>query len=71
MTQVKVQTDKVMDGLLPVFVIAFFEEGDEGAVLSTQLYNELPDTDMKVALIDAAVDMLMQKRDQMVVRELN
>ena len=71
MAQVKVQTNKVMDGLLPVFVIAFFEEGEEGAILSTQLFNELDEVESKVALIDAAVDMLMQKRDSLTKRELN
>ena len=58
---------------VPVFIIGFEEEFDRGVVLSTAAYALIAETGPDAALyvIDAAVDILMQKRDQIEKRELH
>ena len=58
---------------VPVFVIGFEEEFERGVVMTTAAYNILNEAEPAFALyaIDAAVDMLMQRRDQIEKRELH
>ena len=58
---------------VPVFVIGFEEEFERGVVMTTAAYNILDEAEPDFALyaIDAAVDMLMQRRDQIEKRELH
>ena len=58
---------------VPVFIIGFEEEFESGVVITTAAYKILDEAEPDFALyaIDAAVDMLMQKRDQIEKRELH
>jgi hypothetical protein len=58
---------------VPVFVIGFEEEFERGVVMTTPAYTILDEAEPDFALyaIDAAVDMLMQRRDQIEKRELH
>lgn len=58
---------------VPVFIIGFEEEFERGVVITTAAYTIIAETGHDAALyvIDAAVDMLMQKRDQIEKRELH
>ena len=58
---------------VPVFVIGFEEEFERGVVMTTAAYNILDEAEPDFALyaIDAAVDMLMQRRDEIEKRELH
>lgn len=58
---------------VPVFVIGFEEEFERGVVMTTPAYTILNEAEPDFALyaIDAAVDMLMQRRDQIEKRELH
>lgn len=58
---------------VPVFVIGFEEEFERGVVMTTAAYNILNEAepDFAVYAIDAAIDMLMQKRDQIEKRGLH
>jgi hypothetical protein len=58
---------------VPVFIIGFEEEFERGVIISTAVYKLIAETGHDAALyvIDAAVDMLMQKRDQIEKRDLN
>lgn len=58
---------------VPVFIIGFEEEFERGVVMTTPAYTILNEAEPDFALyaIDAAVDMLMQRRDQIEKRELH
>ena len=58
---------------VPVFIIGFEEEFERGVVITTPAYTILNEAEPDFALyaIDAAVDMLMQRRDQIEKRELH
>lgn len=58
---------------VPVFIIGFQEDFESGVVITTAAYGLIEETGQEFALfaIDAAVDMLMQKRDKIEKRELN
>jgi hypothetical protein len=58
---------------VPVFIIGFEEEFERGVIISTSVYKLIAEAGPDAALyvIDAAVDMLMQKRDQIEKRDLN
>lgn len=58
---------------VPIFVIGFEEELERGVIMTTPAYKLLVDdeSDLALAAIDAAVDMLMQRRDQIEKRELH
>lgn len=58
---------------IPVFIIGFEEEFERGVILTTSAYKILDEAEPEFALyaIDAAVDMLMQRRDQIEKRELH
>lgn len=58
---------------VPVFVIGFEEEFERGVILTTAAYTILDEAepDFAIYAIDAAVDMLMQRRDQIEKRELH
>lgn len=58
---------------VPVFVIGFEAELERGVIMTTPGYTLLVDAEPDFALfaIDAAVDILMQKRDQIEKRELH
>ena len=58
---------------VPVFIIGFEEEFERGVVITTPAYTILNEAEPAFALyaIDAAVDMLMQRRDQIEKRELH
>ena len=58
---------------VPVFIIGFEEEFERGVIITTPAYSILNEAEPEFAIyaIDAAVDMLMQKRDQIEKRDLN
>jgi hypothetical protein len=58
---------------VPVFIIGFEEEFERGVIITTAAYKILDEAEPEFALyaIDAAVDMLMQRRDQIEKRELH
>ena len=58
---------------VPVFVIGFEEDFERGVVLTTAAYKILDEAEPDFALyaIDAAVDILMQRRDEIEKRELH
>lgn len=58
---------------VPVFIIGFEEEFERGVIITTPAYSILNEAEPEFAIyaIDAAVDMLMQRRDQIEKRELH
>lgn len=58
---------------VPVFIIGFEEDFDRGVILATPAHAVLIEAEPKFALyaIDAAIDILMQRRDQIEKRELH
>ena len=58
---------------VPVFIIGFEEDFDRGVVITTAAYPLIAEAghDAELFIIDAAVDMLMQKRDQIEKRDLH
>lgn len=67
-------TDKEQEvEFVPVFVIGFEAELERGVIMTTPSYTLLVDAEPEFALfaIDAAVDILMQRRDQIEKRELH
>jgi hypothetical protein len=73
MDKVRWTDDKQKVEFIPVFIIGFEEEFERGVILTTPAYTILTDAEPEFALyaIDAAVDMLMQRRDQIEKRELH
>ena len=73
MDTVKWTDDEQTVEFVPVFVIGFEEELERGVIVTTRAYELLVDgeSDLALAAIDAAVDMLMQRRDQIEKRELH
>ena len=58
---------------VPVFVIGFEEDFERGVVMTTAAHALLVDAEPDFALfaIDAAVDILMQRRDQIQKRDMH
>jgi len=58
---------------VPVFIIGFEEDFERGVIITTAAYPLIAEAghDAELYVIDAAVDMLMQKRDQIEKRDLN
>jgi hypothetical protein len=58
---------------VPIFIIGFEEDFERGVIITTPAYALIAEAGPEAALyvIDAAVDMLMQKRDQIEKRDLN
>ena len=58
---------------VPVFVIGFEAELERGVIMTTPGYTLLVDAEPDFALfaIDAAVDILMQRRDQIQKRDMH
>ena len=58
---------------VPVFIVGFEEDFERGVIITTAAYPLIAETghDAELYVIDAAVDMLMQKRDQIEKRDLN
>lgn len=58
---------------VPVFVVGFDEELDKGIIMLTPIHEMMveADPDFAVFAIDAAIDMLMQRRDKIEKRELH
>lgn len=73
MTKIRWIDDEQQVEFVPVFVIGFEEELERGVIVTTRAYELLVDGELDLALaaIDAAVDMLMQRRDQIEKRELH
>jgi hypothetical protein len=73
MDRVRWTDDEQKVEFIPVFIIGFEEEFERGVILTTPAYKILIDAEPEFALyaIDAAVDMLMQRRDQIEKRELH
>ena len=73
MNKVRWTDDEQKVEFIPVFIIGFEEEFERGVVITTSAYKILDEAEPEFALyaIDAAVDMLMQKRDQIEKRELH
>lgn len=73
MDKVRWTDDEQKVEFIPVFIIGFEEEFERGVILTTAAYKILTDAEPEFALyaIDAAVDMLMQRRDQIEKRKLH
>jgi hypothetical protein len=73
MDKVRWTDDEQKVEFIPVFIIGFEEEFERGVILTTPAYTILTEAEPEFALyaIDAAVDMLMQRRDQIEKRELH
>ena len=73
MDKVRWADDEQKVEFIPVFIIGFEEEFERGVILTTSAYKILNEAEPEFALyaIDAAVDMLMQRRDQIEKRELH
>ena len=73
MSKIRWKDEKQTVEFVPVFIIGFEEEFESGVVITTAAYKILDEAEPDFALyaIDAAVDMLMQKRDQIEKRELH
>ena len=73
MDKVKWTDEEQQVEFVPVFIIGFEEEFDRGVVVTTSAYEILNEAEPEFALfaIDAAVDMLMQRRDKIKKRELH
>jgi hypothetical protein len=73
MDKVRWTDDEQKVEFIPVFIIGFEEEFERGVILTTSAYKVLDEAEPEFALyaIDAAVDMLMQRRDQIEKRELH
>ena len=73
MDKVRWTDDEQKVEFIPVFIIGFEEEFERGVVITTPAYKLLDEAEPEFALyaIDAAVDMLMQRRDQIEKRELH
>jgi hypothetical protein len=73
MNKVRWIDDEQKVDFVPVFIIGFEEDFERGVIISTAAYKILDEAEPEFALyaIDAAVDMLMQRRDQIEKRELH
>ena len=73
MDKVRWKDEEQKVDFVPVFIIGFEEEFERGVIISTAAYKLIAEAGPEAALyvIDAAVDMLMQKRDQIEKRDLN
>jgi hypothetical protein len=73
MDKVRWTDDEQKVEFIPVFIIGFEEEFERGVIITTAAYKILDEAEPEFALyaIDAAVDMLMQRRDQIEKRELH
>jgi hypothetical protein len=73
MDKVRWTDDKQKVDFVPVFIIGFEEDFERGVIITTAAYKILDEAEPEFAVyaIDAAVDMLMQRRDQIQKRELH
>jgi hypothetical protein len=73
MSKIRWKDEKQTVEFVPVFIIGFEEDFERGVVLTTPAYKILDEAEPDFALyaIDAAVDMLMQRRDEIEKRELH
>jgi hypothetical protein len=73
MNKVRWIDDEQKVDFVPVFIIGFEEDFERGVIITTAAYKILDEAEPEFALyaIDAAVDMLMQRRDQIEKRELH
>jgi hypothetical protein len=73
MDKVRWADDEQKVDFVPVFIIGFEEDFERGVIVTTAPYTVIAEAGPDAALyvIDAAVDMLMQKRDQIEKRELH
>jgi hypothetical protein len=73
MNKVRWTDDEQKVEFIPVFIIGFEEDFERGVIITTAAYKILDEAEPEFALyaIDAAVDMLMQRRDQIEKRELH
>lgn len=73
MNKIRWKDEKQTVEFVPVFIIGFEEDFERGVVITTPAYKILDEAEPDFALyaIDAAVDMLMQRRDEIEKRELH
>lgn len=73
MDKIRWADDEQKVDFVPVFIIGFEEDFERGVIITTAAYPLIAEAGPEAALyvIDAAVDMLMQKRDQIEKRDLN
>ena len=73
MDKIRWTDDEQKVDFVPIFLIGFEEEFERGVIITTTAHGILSEVDPRFALyaIDAAIDMLMQKRDQIEKRDLN
>ena len=71
--KVKMDKDEVELDFIPVFVIGFDEEFERGVIMLMPAHELMAEVeeDFQVYAIDAAIDMLMQRRDKLEKRELH
>lgn len=71
--KVKQTENEVELDFVPVFVIGFDEEFERGVIMLMPAHELMAkmDEDFQVFAIDAAIDMLMQRRDKLEMRELH
>ena len=73
MDKVRWADDEQKVDFVPVFIIGFEEDFERGVIITTAAYKVIDETgpDCALYVIDAAVDMMMQKRDLIQKRELH
>jgi hypothetical protein len=73
MSKIRWKDEKQTVEFVPVFIIGFEEEFERGVIMTTPAYKILDEAEPDFALyaIDAAVDILMQRRDEIEKRELH
>jgi hypothetical protein len=73
MDRIKWNDEEQTVEFVPIFTIGFEEDFERGVILTMPAYalmNEA-EPDFAIYAIDAAIDMLMQKRDKIEKRELH
>lgn len=70
--KVVADNDEELD-IAPVFMIGFDEELESGVIMILPLHDAIVEEQPEFAIwaIDAAIDMLMQRRDRLEKRELH
>lgn len=74
MDKIRWTDDEQKVDFVPIFIIGFEEDFERGVIITTPAYKVIADEagpEAALYVIDAAVDMLMQKRDQIEKRDLN
>jgi len=73
MDKIKWNDEEKTVEFVPVFMIGFEEDFESGVIMTMPAYTFMNEAepDFAIFAIDAAIDMLMQKRDKIEKRELH